>query len=456
MRGREPSHAIVICGIIDTMRRFDLRLSIGFFLLSCTEYGFSGKEETEPVLVRDTGEPGLVSLEVTPRAIDFGQVQIGEVVEEIVTVRSVGERAVRIDGLGLIDDTRSFTATWTGPEWLEPGEQHEVTVGFLPLLSQDYAATLYVESDDPVSGDDQVALSGSTLLPNVHLSPTFYDFGEQYIDTHEEASFTLSNLGLGNLMVTDLNWNTTSGELSIFDDAGIGDGPLTIPGKSSVLLTVAYDPIDTAPDEATLTIYSEDPYEPEVYAQVGGTGCRDIIETPSWSPWQMHEGEGIQYFAPPLPTIHGAIEEYDYSFVPPETDPGWTGAPDPYQIDYSLVPSSLCDVGAACLAAGEFTYFQTFVDLPSDLDLDVFTVSFSGLDDGARVTIFNSASPSGIVVPGSYVYLGGSGTTNLAAYVVTGEVNRVVVTHVDDCCSGSYLESAILVIEGEALQPCVP
>ena len=59
-------------------------------------------------------------------------------------------------------------------------------------------------------------------------------------------------------------------------------------------------------------------------------------------------------------------------------------------------------------------------------------------------------------MPGSYVYLGGSGTTNLAAYVVTGEVNRVVVTHVDDCCSGSYLESAILVIEGEALQPCVP
>ena len=445
-----------ICGIIDTMKRFDLWLCAGFFLGACTEYGFAGKEVTETVLIRDTGEPGLSSLEVHPSSINFGRVQVADSVQETVTLRSVGDRAVRIDGLGLIDTTGSFSATWSGPDWIEPGDTEEVTVTFHPLLSADYTATLYVESDDPVSSDDQVALTGSTLLPNVHLSPTFYDFGMQYIDTHEEAVFTLSNLAAGDLLVTDLNWATTSSELSILDDAGIGDGPLTLPGKSSVLLTVAYDPLDTAPDEATLTIYSEDPYEPEVFAQIGAAGCRDIIETPSWSPWQMHEGEGIQYFAAPWPTIHGAVEEYDYSSVPPETDPGWTGAPDPYQIGYSLVPSSLCDVGAACLGAGEFTYFQTFVALPDDLDLDLFTVSFSGLDDGARVTLFNSGSPAGIIVPGSYVFLGGSGTANLADYVLTGETNRVVVTHIDDCCSGSYLESAILIIEGEALQPCVP
>jgi hypothetical protein len=38
--------------------------------------------------------------------------------------------------------------------------------------------------------------------------------------------------------------------------------------------------------------------------------------------------------------------------------------------------------------------------------------------------------PDGVVIPGSYVYLGGSGTTNLVSYVAAGENNRVVVTQV--------------------------
>jgi hypothetical protein len=55
------------------------------------------------------------------------------------------------------------------------------------------------------------------------------------------------------------------------------------------------------------------------------------------------------------------------------------------------------------------------------------------------------------VIPGSYVFLGGSGTANLAPHVVSGETNRVVITQVDDCCIENNLHSAVVVLNGEVV-----
>ena len=97
------------------------------------------------------------------------------------------------------------------------------------------------------------------------------------------------------------------------------------------------------------------------------------------------------------------------------------------------------------------------MEKPVNIVITTFTIAFNGMDDGSRVTIFNSLYPAGLVVPGSYVYLGGSGTTNLKDYVVSGENNRVVVTQVDDCCSENNLRSAVVVLNGEpVVTPAAP
>lgn len=165
------------------------------------------------------------------------------------------------------------------------------------------------------------------------------------------------------------------------------------------------------------------------------------------SSWEMHAGEGIVPFGFTTPN-HGAVVEYDFATIPPGNDPGWGPAPSGDTIAFDATPSSLCGV-MACRAGGQFTYFQTFVDVPANVVVTAFTISFSGIDDGTRTTIFNSANPGGTTVPGSFVFLGGTGTANLAALVQSGEVNRVVVTHVDDCCIGSSLASAVVVLNGE-------
>lgn len=173
--------------------------------------------------------------------------------------------------------------------------------------------------------------------------------------------------------------------------------------------------------------------------------------------WQMHDGLEVTGTNPlglvPFscaPAFHGANCEYDVATIPGAIDTGWGPAPDPDIIGFSI-GSRVCSAPITCMGYGDFTYFQTFVDIPIDVLVTTFTIAFSGMDDGCRVTIFNSNQPTGLVIPGSYVYLGGSGTTNLAPYVTSGEVNRVVVTQVDDCCSANNLQSAIVVLNGSVV-----
>jgi hypothetical protein len=175
--------------------------------------------------------------------------------------------------------------------------------------------------------------------------------------------------------------------------------------------------------------------------------------------WQMHDGyeaangwpAGIITSLTSCPNgaapTHGNICLYADATVPSLNDAGWFGAPNPDIIGFSIY-SRLCH-RVACLRGADFTYFQTFVDVPANVAVDTFRIAFSGMDDGSRITIFNSRYLNGYVVPGSYVYLGGRGTTDLSSLVISGETNRVVVTQVDDCCSGNNLRSAHIVLNGQ-------
>ena len=177
----------------------------------------------------------------------------------------------------------------------------------------------------------------------------------------------------------------------------------------------------------------------------------------SRTPWEQHDGLEETPSNPlgvvPLSCVldqHGAVCEYDVSTVPPENDLRWFGAPDPDIIgmDFYCGQSRLCQVPNSCRRYADFTYFQTFVSLPKGFVVNTFTISFRGMDDGSRISIFNSAYPAGAVVAGSYVFLGASGTSDLASLVIPGEINRVVITQVDDCCCDNNLHEARVVLNG--------
>ena len=67
--------------------------------------------------------------------------------------------------------------------------------------------------------------------------------------------------------------------------------------------------------------------------------------------------------------------------------------------------------------------------------------------------MFNSAFPGGVVDQGSYAFLGGGSTTNLAPFIVTGR-NRIVLTHVDDCCQVRAIANVDVTLNGSLVAAC--
>ncbi len=171
----------------------------------------------------------------------------------------------------------------------------------------------------------------------------------------------------------------------------------------------------------------------------------------SSSPWQMHRVMGPVCFGRTF-SQHGEPGEYTFASIPGEGDAGWRAVTSA-TIDFAE-SSALCGRSCSCLDGGEFTYFQTFFDVSPGYAVSTLTVTMSGVDDGARVTVFNAANPAGVVDAGSYILLGGTSvSTNLARFIVAGR-NRVVITHIDDCCSARSLTGVHVVINGAPLATC--
>lgn len=149
------------------------------------------------------------------------------------------------------------------------------------------------------------------------------------------------------------------------------------------------------------------------------------------SPWQIHEGkEGIVKFK------STSTEERKAAFgkaqIPPKNDAGWKLAetkPD------GTINFSRSSVLKQCQGELDFTYFQASVNVPANVDVTSFTLSYDLADDGARIYFFNSKFPNGKFDESSDL-IGNQGnqkTVNLKDLIVKGEENRIVIVQYDNC-----------------------
>ena len=184
-----------------------------------------------------------------------------------------------------------------------------------------------------------------------------------------------------------------------------------------------------------------------------GMDDRCVCIRTNQTPWQIHQGEPPTCWPQTFPS-NGNTGEYQYSTIPAANDPGWA-AHASSNISFDT-RSTMCGVNGAadlcgCRAGGDFTYFQTTFDLPSGFTVTSMIVSIADVDDGVRVSIYNANSPNGVV--GGYAFLGGGATADLRQYLVSG-TNRIVLTHVDDCCQVRRIANATITLNGTAINAC--
>jgi hypothetical protein len=133
--------------------------------------------------------------------------------------------------------------------------------------------------------------------------------------------------------------------------------------------------------------------------------------------------------------------------IPSIADPNWMAAPVDTNGAINFNPRSIL---SRCLQQLDFTYFETFINIPANFNVSSLNVAFTAADDGARAYIFNSAHPNGAYI--GQISLGGSPTSvNYASLAVAGESNRLVVVQFDDCPSGNTLRGAKVNVNGQTV-----
>jgi hypothetical protein len=204
------------------------------------------------------------TLDLPPASLDFGNVQVGQIAEKAVSLKNSGQgvlqvRAVKTDHPGFV-----VVSSLTG---IAAGRPEPLTLRFDPAEAGIQRATLTIETNDPATPVQTIALAGAGFnrpVPNVAVSPAQLDFGEMALGQAKTAEVTISNSGNGPLTVTSLAFSA-----AVFSSAS---GRLTVAPGDQAKVTIQYRPTAVGRDTATVTIDSDDPSRPAVQVALAGSG----------------------------------------------------------------------------------------------------------------------------------------------------------------------------------------
>ncbi len=168
------------------------------------------------------------------------------------------------------------------------------------------------------------------------------------------------------------------------------------------------------------------------------------------SSWQIHEGnEGVINH---VGRFNGDPMAYTKMAIPAKADRGWKETPKDANGNVYLDRSSTLK----CLQQLDFTYFQTTVNIPANVLVNEFKISYDKADDGARIYFFNSKFPNGTFDPKADLVISQSrdnvGSINLKDRVAPGE-NRVVIVQFDDCADRNSVHNIKISVNGREIKP---
>lgn len=417
-------------------------------ILGCSEYDLKSREDGE-------GGSGP-DVAVDPSSVNFGTVDLGESsVAKVVTVSNVGRGDLHLDPLTLDAVDGTFEITALGASTLASGESADFSVVFTPIFEGEATGAVWVLSDDADEPALPVSLVGDSPLlphPDIELAPATTDFGTLDPFTTATAEIVLSNRGDADLTVSGYLYSAGTSEMDLQDpEATWGPPPWVLAPGESRSLFVDYAPQDAVADTGTLTVYSDDPDEPEVAAVQLGNGPDPSSFATRWYVYD----DGLAWETTSSPTYvvdsHGDADLYWYE---PSGAHGLVDSVDP-AADFVILSDYVRLYGAITDPVGPFSFessstlstFQyanfTYVlcdfYLPSDADPSTYTISSGTVDDGIQVMV------NGEIL--GRLALGDSGEWVLDN-AVPGSMNTLVVILVDDSAANRYMRDLAFTHDG--------
>lgn len=192
-----------------------------------------------------------VSIEISPSAVSFGNVAVGQSATKTVTLTNTGSDVLTVSGISVAGT--GFTAS--GPHLplsLSAGQSASISAVFKPTAGNAHTGTITITSNADGS-PSLIALSGTgttTAAAALTATPSSIAFGSVAVGSEETQAIKLANTGSAAVAISKVTFSGTGVSVS-----GITT-PMTLDGGQSTTLTVTYKPTSAATLTGSVSITS--------------------------------------------------------------------------------------------------------------------------------------------------------------------------------------------------------
>ena len=248
------------------------------------------------IAVRGVGIKPLFSLE--PTALSFGDVEEGQRPMRTFDIVNLGTVDLEVRTIGLERGTSDKFSTEVAdatplPLSLPPNARSTVNVFYdarAPGVDGgriEVTTNAWEDTDGMTSAATAyVSVDGTTLGPDINPFPSPVLFGVVAIETQKSRILALQNSGTLPLQITNVQL-TGSSEIGFAAPPPV---PATVQPGASLDIPVVYAPTDAGPDEATITVVSNDRDEGTVTIEASGVGGVPTTCSVSVAPTQVTFG----------------------------------------------------------------------------------------------------------------------------------------------------------------------
>jgi alpha-tubulin suppressor-like RCC1 family protein/pimeloyl-ACP methyl ester carboxylesterase len=197
------------------------------------------------ITVSGTGTSATPVISVSPTSLSFGNVQVGSSSNLTFSITNTGTANLVVSS---INYPGGFSGSWNGGT-IAPNQSQVITDTFSPSSAVSYFGSITIISNAS-SGGNSITVSGTgTELPSaiISISPSIVGFGNVLVGTSSNQTFSVTNTGTGNLVVSSINY--PSGFI------GSWNGGIIAPNLSQVI-TITFSPTSIVDYFGSITINS--------------------------------------------------------------------------------------------------------------------------------------------------------------------------------------------------------
>ncbi len=246
---------------------------------------------------------GTPSINVSADEMNFSLTEIGQMKTFVNGINNPGTADLTIDTLIFSND--AFSSNLSGfPLTLAPDSGVVMEISFAPVIYGTINATLTIRTNDPVTPEIIVDLSGKGLYPEptAVLGATSHDFGSVWVSGEGVGSWPLKIVNQGFVPLTVSGLATGSSNFSVNGPSL----PFEVGRDDTVNVTVWFTPTAASNYQDTLTVSSDDPSDPNLTVALSGSGTAgpfntgfqfwqyQVVDNPQAGSFQEYEVDGLR------------------------------------------------------------------------------------------------------------------------------------------------------------------